>query len=716
MNINLEFVAADNPTAQFEAAIQQAANILDAAFTDNITINLTIGYGEVDGQTLTNGSAAAGPDLTGGAQLESYSTVRADLIAGASHGDSTFSSLPIGSSINGQSQVMVFTTQQKLFGQLSATGTEIDGGAGFAKDISSSSLVGVALHELTHALSRTPDNQFGEGSVPDIFDFFNFTSQGNRLFTDTIPAPPGYFSLNGGTTKWADYGTQSDPSDTLNSYAFDGDGSSPLTPEDAFNQFYDSNTLQYLTPFDLEQMDALGFHLKQDAPASDPYDFNGDNSGDILLQGPGGQIEYANMANGTFQGIVSVTNSPGWNVVGEGKISGGVDSDIVIQNSSTGLIQYCFLSNGGFLSTFVTVGNPTGFVVVGVGDIADNHYTDIVIQNPVTDEVGYANMNNGVFNNWFSVADPVGWKAVGVADINDDGYADILIQNKTTDEVGYANMSNGALHGFVSLGEPQGYNVVGAGDINRLGDADVVIQNRANGSIAYANMMNGVVSGWVSVGDPVGWSVIAVEDILDNGYDDIVIQNNSTGQIDYADMTGGSFQGWVGITTVPGFVGKTGPGSGAAATAVSELPTSDADTPSSFQTNDPAAFAVQDAAASNGGTLGGAMQEPGTQFGSTVSGITMQDPGPQNGAVSSTFGPMTANSGLLSAVSMLDPGTPSAGAVPGSGPNDQNSASWLTEGALPGGTSSSNSVQNTANAANPIVAPDDLTHSLKFGT
>jgi hypothetical protein len=703
MIINLELdAAAQAAPAAVKAIWQQAANIIGSMFTDNITINLSVDY------SGTGGGADAGP--TSG-QTESYSSIYSLLKNGASPGDSSFTGLPLPGAANAPTNIVVWDAQLKAMGLLAANGTELDGDVHFDTDISQSLLLGVALHEFTHAMGRVPD------SSPDIMELDRFSSAGNRVYDGGVPAgEPSYFSLNGGATKWADYGVHSDPSDFMNNYVFQGDGPSPLSPEDPFNQFYDSKTLQYLTPLDLEQMDILGFHLKQDAPASDPYDFNGDNSGDILLQGANGQIEYANMANGTFQGIVSVTNAPGCNVVGEGKISGGVDSDIVIQNSSTGLIQYCLLANGGLLSNIVTVGDPTGFVVVGVGDIADNHYTDIVIQNPVTDEVGYANMNNGVFNNWFSVADPVGWKVVGVGDVNDDGYADILIQNKTTDEVGYANMSNGTLHGFVSLGEPQGYNVVGVGDINRLGDADVVIQNRANGSIAYANMMNGAVSGWVSVGDPVGWSVIAVEDILDNGYDDIVIQNSSTGQIDYANMTGGSFQGWVAITTVPGFTGKTAPGSGAVASAASELPTSDADTPSSFQTNDPAAFAVQDTAASNGGTSGGAVQEPGTQFGSVVSGITMQDPGPQNGAVSSTFGSMTANSGLLSAVSMLDPSTTNAGAFTGSRPNDQNSASWLTDGALAGGTSISNSVQNTANPANPTVTADDLTYALKLNT
>jgi hypothetical protein len=773
MIINLELdAAAQAAPAAVKAIWQEAANIIGSMFTDNITINLSVDY------SGTGGGASAGP--TNGV-YESYSTVYNYLTGGASPGDSSFDYLPTPGSANAPTEVGVWNAELKAMsaagylapggpGYLSPTGSEIDGEAFFDTDISLSSLLGVALHEFTHAMGRVP---FTDGSDdPDVMEFERFTSVGNRLSNNSIPAPPSYFSLNGGATSWAAYGQGSDPSDFLNSINYSGYGSSPLTPEDAFDEYYDSNTLQYLTPVDLEQMDILGFHLKSDAPAEDPYDFNGSNSGDILLQSTGGQIEYANMANGSFQGIVSVTNMPGWKVVGQGKISGGVDSDIVIQNGSK--IDYVDLVNGAF-SQLISVGSPTGFVVVGVGDIADNHYTDIVIQNPVTDEVGYANMDNGVFNNWYSVADPVGWKAVAVADINGDGYADIVIQNQTTGEVGYANMDNGVLNGFVSLGEPQGYNVVGAGDINRLGDADVVVQNPTTDAIGYANMINGVVNGWVSIGDPTGWSVIAVEDILGNGFDDIVIQNNSNGQIDYANMTDGSFQGWVSITSAPsGFTGATGPapvgdtaatGGVTAATNVSMPGAGFADAGGQSDGNLPSASSTADAGTQSIDPFTPPPPTPGTPitfvdsedsatpagngFISSIPDLpqgvfeAIRDAGNSAPTVSSTSSSATQNNSSIAqdGLGTPAPGIPSGGSVQstfttaaggvaeylnngsnngsaaGLMPNSNGtSANWLTDGALPGGTSSSNSVQNAPNAAEPIVAADDLTHSLKFGT
>ena len=246
--INLLFdAAAMSAPASFRAGIEQAASILSSTITNKITVNINIDY------SGTGGGAAAGPD---NGQFVSYSTVRSDLISDAAPGDTTFNALPTGSTIQGQSQVAVWNAQLKLFGLISPNSTTTDdGSATFATDINSNLLVGVALHELTHALGRVP-----YGSQPDIFDFYRFTNAGSRLFTDNIPASAAYFSLDGGNTKLADFGQTSDPSDFLNSGV---QGSN-----DPFNEFYSGSTLQSLTTVDKQLLDALGFNTVGSGTAS----------------------------------------------------------------------------------------------------------------------------------------------------------------------------------------------------------------------------------------------------------------------------------------------------------------------------------------------------------------------------------------------------------------------------------------------------------------
>ncbi len=248
LTINLVFDAAAMAAPQsFRDGITQAMQMICAVVTDHITLNLSIDY------SGTGRGAFGGPS---GGNYVNYSTVRADLVNNASPGDTTFNSLPTGSTFAGQSQVAVWYSQEKLWGMISPTGTEIDGNASFATDISPSLLVGVALHELTHAMGRVP--YAGSTGQADIFDFDRFTSAGNNLINGNSTAPAAYFSLNGGVTKLADYGQTSDPSDFLNSGV---QGST-----DPFNEFYSNSTQQSLTAMDLMQLDALGFHLLSNTP------------------------------------------------------------------------------------------------------------------------------------------------------------------------------------------------------------------------------------------------------------------------------------------------------------------------------------------------------------------------------------------------------------------------------------------------------------------
>src|SRR5216683_2594340 len=288
ITINLLFdAAAMAAPASFRAGIQQAAAILAATISDKITVNLSIDY------SGTGGGAAAGPDH---GLFESYSSIRTDLINNATPGDTTFNALPSGSSIQGQSSVAVWNAQLKLWGLLSANDTTTDdASATFATDIDPSLLVGVALHELTHAMGRVP-----YGSQPDVFDFYRFTGTGVRLFSDNIPASAAYFSLNGGSTKLADYGQSSDPSDFLNSGV--------QGANDPFNEFYTGSTVQALSTVDKEQLDALGFHTA--SPVTTVIEALGSTSLvevgnnfylNSISSGSGPELKYAGAAVATGQ-------------------------------------------------------------------------------------------------------------------------------------------------------------------------------------------------------------------------------------------------------------------------------------------------------------------------------------------------------------------------------------------------------------------------------
>jgi serralysin len=340
MTINLQFdaaaMASTPAAAAFRAGIQQAAAILSAAITDKITVTIAIDY------SGTGGGAAAGPD-TG--SFVNYSTVRADLANNATTGDQTFNALPTGTTVQGQSQVAVWDAQLKLFGLALPTNySGIDGSATFATDINSNLLVGVALHELTHALGRVP-----YGSQPDIFDLFRFTtSAGTMLFSNGNTAPAAYFSVDGGYTKLADYGQNSDPSDFLNSGVQGGN--------DPFNEFYTGSTSQVLTTADKVQLDALGFHTLTPVATTVIESF-----GSTKLVQVGQSFYLDSISSGTGPSlksngtpVVAGQYGAGWAPIGAEVTAGGYD--VAWKDPVSG--QYAVWStdsNGNYISNIIGV-------------------------------------------------------------------------------------------------------------------------------------------------------------------------------------------------------------------------------------------------------------------------------------------------------------------------------------------------------------------------
>jgi serralysin len=345
--INLIFdAAAMAAPASFRTGIEQAAAILSSTINDKITVNISIDY------SGTGGGAFAGPAA---GQFVSYSTVRADLIATAAPGDTSFNALPTGSTIQGQSNVAVWNAQLKVFGLLSATATGVDGNASFATDINPNLLVGVALHELTHALGRVPygppDTSLApDASSPDIFDFYRFTSAGNYLFADGKTAPPAYFSLDGGHTKVADFGQNSDPSDFLNNGVQGGN--------DPFNEFYTSSTLQTLTTVDREILDALGFNTTALSSVM-VIEAHGATallqSGSDYFLNPVSNLTTVAGPELMFNGApVTVGMWAGWAPVGAEQVGSGYD--VAFYNSSTGLYNIWSVDSTGHYTSNLASG------------------------------------------------------------------------------------------------------------------------------------------------------------------------------------------------------------------------------------------------------------------------------------------------------------------------------------------------------------------------
>jgi hypothetical protein len=510
ITINLLFDAAAMAAPQsFRTGVEQAASVLAATIKDQITVNIKIDY------SGTGGGAAAGPD---NGQYVSYSTVKADLINDAAPGDTTFNALPAGSSFQGQTNVVVWNAQLKAMGLLGANLTTTDdGSATFATDISPGLLVGVALHELTHALGRVP-----YGPQPDIFDFFRFTGPGTQLIAGGSTAPAAYFSVDGGNTKLADFGQISDPSDFLNPPG------SNLTPNDAFNEFYTGSTNQYLTSVDKELLDALGFPLGARgavgfaSPAFQtlPGDYDGNGKTDLAVigSGLGGIDTYLSNGDGTFKLDYSSQTGSDWvdwpsAKAITGDFNGDGKTDIAVTAYGLGGIG-SYLSNGD--GTFHAVySSQTGSDWVDwpgakaiTGDFNGDGKTDIVVTaNGLGGFGSYLSNGDGTFHAVYSSqtgSDWVDWpgaKAI-TGDFNGDGKTDIVVTANGLGGFGsYLSNGDGTFHAVYSSQTGSDWvDWPGAkaitGDFNGDGKTDIAVTAYGLGGIgSYLSNGDGTFHG-----------------------------------------------------------------------------------------------------------------------------------------------------------------------------------------------------------------------------
>ena len=118
----------------------QAKTILENTFTDNITVNIQVGYGEVMFDNSQPGNKKVNPDVTSGGEggpqfgsLVNYSTVITDLKA---HDPTNTVDTDAYNSLKGapagHDQIDVSPAIAKALGLASATDLGLDGSVGFA--------------------------------------------------------------------------------------------------------------------------------------------------------------------------------------------------------------------------------------------------------------------------------------------------------------------------------------------------------------------------------------------------------------------------------------------------------------------------------------------------------------------------------------------------------------------------------------------------------
>jgi len=219
INLNWDSSVGSAPAA-FTNDMIAAAHFAESLISNAVTINLAVGYNEINGSAL--GGGALGESQTN-IQSVSYSALVAALAQTGSKDaadTSVLASLPATNPAPGN--VWVTTAQAKALGLSAANGSGTDGAVGFgtsSKFTYGSETTGTvaagtfdffatALHEMSEVMGRIllVGTSISGGPGYTLMDLLHYSAPGTR---DFVQSTPGYFSVNSGATNLGAFNTVS---------------------------------------------------------------------------------------------------------------------------------------------------------------------------------------------------------------------------------------------------------------------------------------------------------------------------------------------------------------------------------------------------------------------------------------------------------------------------------------------------------------------------
>ena len=234
----------------FQTALSYVVNFFETTFSNPITININVGYGEINGQQLA--SNALGESEASQYVPVSYSSVRSALQAQGAPGSSTLpSNSPVSSNLN------MSQAEGKALGLYQNDGS-LDGYVGFSSTLQFNYtqtatqnqyyFIGVVEHEISEVLGRVSflSNFYSP------MDFYRYSSPGVR---DLVTGGTAYFSIDNGTTNLGTWNNQSSNGDLGDWYP---NGPAP-GGNDAFNDYTKSGVINVVSANDIILMNALGW-------------------------------------------------------------------------------------------------------------------------------------------------------------------------------------------------------------------------------------------------------------------------------------------------------------------------------------------------------------------------------------------------------------------------------------------------------------------------
>jgi hypothetical protein len=492
-----------------------AINILDAAFTDNISVTFNVGFGSYNGVMMNNQNISEADVNANAVFFLNYSTLRQDLLTFGQPNFFTAANLPAGNSINGQTNFWVSSSVGAIFGLFTQ---QTDGFVGIGTGFTAGAQrVSAFLHELGHAMGRVPEDIGGAHSA---LDLWRFTAPDVRLFNGANPNnTPAYFSLDGGATKLADWGETSDVSDFLNN---------ALTGNDPFNEFV--GNLGNLTNLDLLITEALGYTHPTPNPPPPP----GTTADMVLRHGADGKYEIYDIGGNSILAAFSLGQvGTDWRFVTLAGFFGNDTSDMLLRNANTGGFEVYDISNNRITGAAFLGNVGLDYQVMGFGNFSSFGETDMILRN--TNNGGlqvYDIRNNQIIGTNSMGAVGLDWQIAGFGNFSSRGTSDMILRNVNSGALLVYDIDSNQVTGAAFLGNVgTDWKPLAFGNFSsRPGATDMIMRNVNNGGMVIYDINNNQVTSAYFIG-AVGldWQFAGVAPVSAAGRSDLVLRNTNTG-------------------------------------------------------------------------------------------------------------------------------------------------------------------------------------------
>ena len=534
--------------AQIDSFLQDertAVNMLDATFTNNISLTFNVGLASIEGKKMAPTDGGLGNANFDAAVLLPYSQLRADLLASGQPGFFNAANLPDGDSLNGMSNFWISPSAATAFG-VAAPNRPPDGFVGINTTIAPGNVrVATILHEIGHAIGRLQTNLVSNQGVVSVsaLDLVRFISPGNRLFDGAPNAPtPAYFSVDGGAKKVADWSAPLSPSDFLSP------PKSNLSPNDPFNDVVDSGgmELRKFTTADIQLMVALGFRVGATAV--------------MVLQGSNGFFQSYSIGNNAVSSSAQLGPvGTDWRFVTLGSfndsITNSFTSDMLLRNSTNGNFQVYNISNNAITNSVSLGAVGLNWQFSGIGNFSVPGESDMLLRDSTNGDFQVYNISNNAIVNSASLGEVgLNWQFSGIGNFSGmPGAGDMILRNTNTGELLVYNIRSNQITNSVSMGTVGlEWEFSGVGNFSsNPGESDLILRNANTGELLVYNISNNQITGSTSIGTVgLDWQFAGVASIRVPGATDLVLRNVSTGQFQLYNMANNQITGTAALASV----------------------------------------------------------------------------------------------------------------------------------------------------------------------